>query len=63
MTETRDNVIDRYEVKKEMYDAMAKVAAKHDLTSIEFVGVLEELKTGIIVDTTIQEWQKEQTMQ
>ena len=63
MAETRENVIDRYEVKKEMYNAMEKVAVKHDLTSIEFVGILEEIKTGIVIDTTIQEWQKEQTMQ
>ena len=63
MSDSRENIIDRWEVKKEMYTEMEAVASKYELSSIEFIGILEEIKSGIIIDASIQEWNKEQTMQ
>ena len=61
--EERDNIIDRYEVKKEMYEAMNEVALKYTLTSLEIYGMIQEIGAGIIIDTTMQEWEREKTIQ
>lgn len=55
----RENVIDRYEIRKELYEAIAQVAENHGITTIELVGMLAELNAGIIVDMTIQEIKQE----
>lgn len=63
MSDNERPVIDRWEIKKEMYKEMEAVASKYNLTSVELIGVIEEIKSGILIDASIQAWNKEQTVQ
>lgn len=60
MEEARGNIIDRFEIKKKMFEGIAKIAREKELSSIEIIGMLEEIKTGLQVDLTIQEMKQEQ---
>lgn len=53
--EARKNVIDRFEIKKKMFEKIAEISREQGLSSIELIGMLEEIKTGVSIDLTIQQ--------
>ena len=54
MVDKRENIIDRVTIKNDMYEAIEKISIKNNLTDIELIGILEELKYGVMTAATVQ---------